>query len=105
MAIDRMADAALQQLKPENVASSYEGRAGKCACGCSGTYYGPDYTDADEATNRLKVERGLARMQRRGLKDPDSIGTAQFSNGSRCWYYETKSSLFRIQSKPSRKGA
>jgi hypothetical protein len=91
----------LDHLTPQDIASAYEGRANRCACGCSGTYYGPEYTEPD---SEAKVAKGLARMQRKARKAgiggaEDQVGTYIFSDGSQCWYYQTTAHLFRIESK------
>jgi len=90
-------------LNPADVASVYEGTASRCACGCSGTYWGPEYTDASEATNRLMVKRILARVQRRARKaaagEVEDLGTYIFTDGSQCWFYQTSTRLIRVEAK------
>jgi hypothetical protein len=79
----------LAALTPDQIDQSYEGRAGQCACGCSGTHY----------TDAAKCAAGLARMQRRARKDPSSVGYYRYNDGSENWNYETKSNLFILNTK------
>lgn len=99
--IDIAANDILANLTPEQVASAYEGRANQCACGCSGTYYGPDYGPEDQ--NPVKVAAILKRIQTRARKaaagEVEPLWTHTYTDGSRMWAYQTKSQLFRIESK------
>jgi hypothetical protein len=98
--IDIAAKDILARLTPEQVESAYEGRADRCACGCSGTYYGPGYV---EPNNEAKVALILKRVQRRAEKaaagEVEALWTHTYSDGHRMWAYQTKSMLIRIESR------
>lgn len=104
MAIDTIADVILDRLTPDEVESVYDGIAGRCACGCSGRYYGPGYSsELTKATNELMVQRILKRTQRRSRKasagEVDQLWTYTYSDGSRSWAYQTKTRLIMVRTK------
>ena len=95
----------LQTVTPSMVESAYEGTANKCACGCSGTFYGPEYERSNE-----KVAAILKRVQSRGRRADegkvDPLWTHRYTDGSEMWAYQTKSQLIRVEISPtSVKGA
>jgi len=91
----------IADIRPDQVRSAYDGRANRCACGCSGNYYGPGYPEFSIATTDRMVGLILKRMQRRAAKakagEVEPLWTFTYSDGSRMFAYQTASRLIRIE--------
>lgn len=58
----------IQEITPSQVVRAYVGRAGACACGCSGKHY-----EADDLAMRTKVLRTIQANEDRVEVDSDWV--------------------------------
>lgn len=85
----------LSSLSVEDLDSAYIGKTGRCACGCSGTYY---------RKSPVIMKWILKRVQRRAVRAShqkvEPLHYYQYKNGAEMWAYDTKRHLIRIETLP-----